>query len=159
MEMVISLDTRVVPLSNVHLITGVVNLLQTLFSLIFLFLVLIFFWFAFIIQGCASVHLLTGLLNQLGNLEELVIRDVLEVIPFFHNCFFIFRSLFHIYISYLHLNYQLDFQVTIHPMLYSSKGHNRNLGARLETIEISRAQRLEVSQLILLKFSFSQPWR
>ena len=37
--------------------------------------------FPFSIQGCASVHLLTGLVNLLGNLEELVIRDVLEVIP------------------------------------------------------------------------------
>ena len=34
-------------------------------------------------------------------------------------------------------------------MLYSSKGHNRNLGTRLETIEISRAQHLEVSKLII----------
>ena len=82
-------------------------------------------------QGCASVHLLTGLVNLLGNLEELVVRDVAEVPhPYFYSIC-------------LHI-YHFNFQVTIHPMLYASKGQSRNLGARVDTFEISRTQHLEV---------------
>ena len=55
----------------------------------------------------------------------------------------------------LYLKFCCASQVMIYSELYSSEGHPRNLGARMETVEVSRVPHLEVILIELRRYEKS----